>query len=169
MTLRPKEDVLLPLGPLPDPDAPTAPDPQPMKRANWLPAPAAFNLNMACVHVNKALGHFGCYLVGSSLKKRDYRDVDVRFILGDAEFECLFGKDAARCPEINPLWALMCSSISLFLQTHTGLPIDFQIQQQTDANEKFSRGTGHVRHPLGVFVDPTPRDYAADQADGVGK
>jgi hypothetical protein len=144
-------------------------EPPPMKRSNWLPAPAAFNLSMACVTVNKAFGDsFGCYLVGSSLRKRDYRDVDVRLIISDEGFAKLFGEGFERHPLLSPLWALMCSSISLFLQTHTGLPVDFQIQQQTKANEEFG-GPGHGRHPLGLFVHahPNPRDYAADIADGV--
>lgn len=142
-----------------------------MKRANWLPAPAAFNLSMACVAVNKAFGdHFGCYLVGSSLRKRDYRDVDVRLILADEEFARLFGEGAQSCPQLNPTWSLFCSAISLFLQTHTGLPVDFQIQQQTEANKEFG-GAEHQRHPLGVFYHshPNPRDYAADIADKVGR
>lgn len=162
MTLRPKDE--LPLKALPD-----VPEPPPMKRANWLPAPAAFNLNMACVAIDKAFGgHFGCYLVGSALRKRDYRDVDVRLIMSDAEFERLF-PGAVNHPQLNPLWSLLCSSISLFLQTHTGLPVDFQIQQQTAANAEFGGGPkqGHGRHPLGIFLDPTPRDYAADIADEV--
>jgi hypothetical protein len=135
---------------------PPAVEPPPQKRANWLPAPAAFNLSMACVLVNKAFGdHFGCYLVGSSLRKRDYRDVDVRLIMSDAEFARLFGGGTERCPQLNPLWSLLCSSISLFLKTHTGLPVDFQIQQQTEANKEFGR-PDHQRHPLGVFVSRSP-------------
>lgn len=190
MTLLPKSDGL-PLKPLPvtGPAAPgsaralleaagkpqaievPATEPAPMKRANWLPAPAAFNLSMACVAVNKAFGDsFGCYLVGSSLRKRDYRDVDVRLILADEEFARLFGEGAQSCPQLNPTWSLFCSAISLFLQTHTGLPVDFQIQQQTEANKEFG-GTEHTRHPLGVFYHshPNPRDYAADIADKVGQ
>jgi len=150
-------------------EAKQAEEPTPMKRCCWVPAPAFFNLNMAFVAVDKAFGgHYGCYLVGSSLRKRDYRDVDVRLIMSDDEFERLFPGGANR-PDMNPLWALLCSSISLFLQTHTGLPIDFQIQQQTACNAEFSRANGHPRHPLGVFLNPTPRDYAADVADKVGK
>lgn len=143
------------------------PDPPPMKRCNWLPAPAAFNLSMACVLVNKAFDDsFGCYLVGSSLKKRDYRDVDVRLIMSDEGFTKLFGEGFERHPLLSPLWALMCSSITLFLREQTGLPVDFQIQQQTKANEEFGE---HERHPLGIFVHahPNPRDYAADIADGI--
>jgi len=134
-----------------------------MKRLNWLPAPAFFNLNMACLIVEKAFGeHYGNYLVGSCLTKRDFRDVDVRLIMTDAEFERMFPGAASR-PDLNAFWALLCSSISLFLQQHSGLPVDFQIQQQTLANAEFG-GEEHGRQPLGIFLNPTPRDYAADAA-----
>ena len=128
-----------------------------MKRSNWLPAPQAYVLDQMCVIVNKAFGDsYGCYLVGSALKKRDYRDVDVRFIMADAQYDAMFGTNLPA--HMHPLWSLLCTSISLFLQTHTGLPVDFQIQQMTRAN---AENEGDARHPLGAFICPTPRDYAA--------
>lgn len=132
-----------------------------MKRVNWLPAPHFFNLNQACRLINDSFAEgYGCYLVGSSTRTRDYRDVDVRMILPDEEFERFFPGAKDR-PDMNPLWSLMCSSISLFLQTHSSLPVDFQIQAQSVANAEFTRADGHDRQPLGVFLRPTPRDYAA--------
>lgn len=182
MTLRSKDD--LPLEQLPDPDmlkgrqllealakpqlspldaavleAVAAQEPPPMKRANYLPAPAVFNLNAACKLVNDALGDrgYGCYLVGSSLRKRDYRDVDVRYIMADADFDQLFPGIAA--PYIlHPLWSLMCTSISTWLRQQTGLPVDFQIQRQTQANAEYSSETGHGREPMGFFLHPNPAD-----------
>jgi hypothetical protein len=130
------------------PPEPPQPEPPPVERANFLPAPHAFLLNQACLTVNQALGDFGCYLVGSSLYRRDYRDVDVRFILEDAEFDRLF-PDAKDHPQLNAFWSLVCTSVALMLKEQTGLPIDFQIQRQTQANEKFSSGR---RHPLGLFL-----------------
>lgn len=121
-----------------------------MKRANYIGAPQFFNLNQACTIINRALDGFGCYLVGSSLERRDYRDVDVRFIMGDAEYDRLF-----RCVRsddggwLNPLWSLMCQSISLWLSQQSGLPVDFQIQRQTQANAEH-KGT---RSALGIFLD----------------
>jgi hypothetical protein len=134
-----------------------------VKRANWIPAPAAFNLNMACIAINKAFDNdgYGCYLVGSALTKRDYRDVDVRFILSDDGWSRLFGTDSPDRPDLHPRWSVMCASISTWLQSQTGLPIDFQFQQATAANAEFSRQTGHHREPLGMFTHPNPRDYAA--------
>jgi hypothetical protein len=116
-------------------------------RANYLPAPEYFLLNQACLAVHSGLGGFGCYLVGSSLVRRDYRDVDVRYILDDERFDALF-PGAAGQPQLNALWSLMCSSIALLLKQQTGLPIDFQIQRQTDANAKFSG----PRSALGIFL-----------------
>jgi hypothetical protein len=138
-----------------------------MKRVNWLPAPHFFNLNMACVPLNDAFeSGFGCYLVGSCLKRRDYRDVDVRMIVSDDEWARLFGtKDVGR-PDMNPFWSVLCSSVSLWLSKQSGLPVDFQIQQQTMANKEFSREGGHARHPLGILMRPNPRDYAASEAAG---
>lgn len=124
------------------------------KRANYLPAPHFFALNQACDFLNRALGGFGCYLVGSSLERRDYRDVDVRFILPDEEFDWMFRVRPGDAESgvggwLNPLWSLMCLSISVWLREQTKLPIDFQIQRQTQANEKHS-GT---RSALGIFLD----------------
>lgn len=134
-----------------------------MKRTNWLPAPQAYLLNQMCVIINDAFGDYGCYLVGSALTKREYRDVDVRFIMKDQKYDQLFGTNLPA--HMNPLWSLLCTSISLFLSTHTGLPVDFQIQQMTRANAE----NDGERHPLGVFVCPTSRDYAASMADGQSK
>jgi len=127
-----------------------AQDPPPMRRANFLPAPHYFLLNQACAVVNQAFeSSFGCYLVGSSLRKRDYRDCDVRLILDDAEFDKLFR--SASAPQYNALWSLMCASIALHLSQASGLPVDFQIQRQTEANAEFSAKDGHHRHALGIF------------------
>lgn len=41
-----------------------------MQRANYLPAPHAFNLSQACIVVQHAFPTYGVYLVGSALEKR---------------------------------------------------------------------------------------------------
>lgn len=120
-----------------------------MSRASYVGAPAAFELNQACVLINQAFGDFGCYQVGSSLERRDYRDVDVRFIMADERFAEFF---PAGGNQLDPRWSLICSAISLWLSKHTGLPVDFQIQQQTAANAMFPRPAR--RQPLGIFVEP---------------
>lgn len=113
-------------------------------RANWLGAPQMFNLNMACLAVSEAFGI--PYLVGSALTHRDHRDVDVRCILDDTRFAAIFGTQVGAV--YNARLALLNASISLWLSQHSGLPVDFQFQQQTDANAKFDG----ARHAIGLFV-----------------
>jgi hypothetical protein len=114
-------------------------------RANYVPAPHFYNLNQACALINRAFTEGMCYHVGSSLAKRDYRDVDVRLMLPDEEYDRIFGAgDWA-----NAYWSLLCTSISLWLRQQSDLPIDFQIQRRTQANE-MHKGK---RSALGIFID----------------
>lgn len=110
--------------------------PQPRKKAVYVGAPAIFALEMACQHIVDALGGYGCYLVGSALERPDWRDIDVRFILSDDEFASLFPHAVDRCWEQDSRWLLMTVSISAWLSKVSGLPVDFQIQPQTHANEQ---------------------------------
>lgn len=136
------------LGPCPGrPVVPREAKPQRGDRSNYLPAPHFFLLNQACAALNDAFGGVHCYLVGSSLYKREYRDVDVRCILDDEHFDRLF-PGAGSAPQRHALWSVMCSSIALMLRQQTDLPIDFQIQRCTQANERFQ---GH-RDALGIFL-----------------
>ena len=133
-----------------------------MNRLNWVPAPAMYNLNMACMAINEALGDggSGCFHVGSSLERRDYRDVDVRYIMKDEAWDKLFGTNLPDRPDMNALWSLMCAGISCWLQQQTGLPVDFQIQRASNANAEHPG----KRHLLGMFLRPVPRDYAESLA-----
>ena len=98
--------------------------------------PAGIWLNKFGVIVRDYFGHTP-YHVGSSLKTKDWRDVDVRLILPDDEFEALFGKVANYC---NPKLAAVTLAFCALGKEMTGLPIDFQIQSQTHANEKYGGG-----------------------------
>ena len=135
-------------------EAKEAPPEREKWRANYVPAPHFFRLNHACTLVNKAFGGFGCYLVGSALVRRDYRDVDVRLILSDDEYARLF-RDTHGF--LNPFWSLLCTSISLWLSQETGLPIDFQIQSQTRANKTYPG----ERSAIGLYLD-YPGDRPSD-------
>lgn len=109
-----------------------------MRKVSYVGAPAIFALELACKGINQAFGGYGCYLVGSALERADWRDVDVRMILSDAEFLALFPDvqlDAHNW-EFDPRWLLLTISISEHLRKVTGLPIDFQFQPQTHANER---------------------------------
>jgi hypothetical protein len=88
-------------------------------------------LNDACMRVKEAFGN--AYLVGSAGERPDYRDVDVRSILPDEEFDALFtGRPF--------LWSLLCLSVSEYLRAASGLPVDYQVQRMTEANAKHPGG-----------------------------
>lgn len=88
---------------------------------------------MACIPLWRAFGGSsgGVYLVGSCLRKPDWRDVDLR-------------------------------AISHYLSAVTGLPIDFQLQRQTQANERYPRLEDHRRSAIGLFVHEY--DHVGDEA-----
>ncbi len=127
-----------------------------MKRANYIGAPAFYELNQACRVLTDAFGHC-IYLVGSSLEKRDYRDVDVRCMLDDEDYARRFPNGGG---VHDAYWSLIVTSISLWLQKRTGLPIDFQIQQQTAANAEYPGSCG--RHALGIFLGPSAPSGVSD-------
>ena len=136
-----------------------------MSRMNWVGAPQLFNLSQACRMVVESFDS-GVYLVGSSIHKRDFRDVDVRCIMSDESFAKWFG--STRSPVYNQRLSLFNSAISAWLSQQSGLPVDFQIQQQTDANEECSTKDGHPRQPLGIYMSrealPTePSPPASDE------
>ena len=119
-------------------------------KACYVGAPGIFALDQALVPFVKAFGGHACYLVGSALERPDWRDVDVRMMLDDEEFEKLFPDAPTQNAswEMDTRWRLLTVSLSKLLQDMTGLPVDFQIQPTTFANEKH-KGT---RHPLGIQV-----------------
>jgi hypothetical protein len=117
------------------------------KKISYVGAPGIFALEQACRSIGEAFGGFGCFLVGSALERPDWRDVDVRYIMADSEFATLF-PDAGEHWEHDARWLLLTVSISERLSKVTGLPVDFQFQPQTHANE---RHTG-PRHSIGFRV-----------------
>jgi len=129
-------------------------------KASHIGAPACFVLELACQNLHRAFcrdpSGGGIYLVGSAGERADWRDVDVRLILPDDEFDLLFpycgGSKAVRW-EFDPRWIIMTAAISDHLSRLTGLPIDFQFQPQGHANE---RHKGR-RNALGmIFATETP-------------
>lgn len=110
------------------------------RRTDLLTTMELYYLDQACVPIVKAFGTRP-YLVGSAGMDNEggtYRDVDVRLMLDDEQF-------AAVCPT-RERWALLCLAIGTYLRERTGLPVDFQIQQASIANERFSG----LRNPLGT-------------------
>jgi len=96
------------------------------ERASHLTVAQAYDLDHACILLRDA--GLPTYQVGSSLARPDWRDVDLRCILPDGEFEQLAGPDRSRLLLFN-------RAITALLSSMTGLPIDFQFQSMTEANQ----------------------------------
>ncbi|MFI2761363.1 hypothetical protein ACH5A3_21215 [Streptomyces echinatus] len=107
--------------------------------------PALLHLNAFGREIDQAFGHLP-YLVGSAAVGKTWRDVDVRLMLPDQEFDALF-PDHMKPSRCDGKWALICAAISELGRQRTGLPIDFQIQRTSDANEQYDG----VRHALGLY------------------
>lgn len=97
--------------------------------------------------IYEAFGEYP-YLVGSATQGKQWRDVDVRVILSDEDYARVVGKLESP-PILNKRWSAMCLAFSVLGKEMTGLPIDFQIDQQTDANEKYKGD----RHSLILYGD----------------
>lgn len=101
---------------------------QAVSRACWLTVGQQFDLNHACRAVTEAFGH-PPMLVGSVLTRADFRDVDVRSIVANEDFDRMFG-DGALLPLLN-------RAVSEWLSARTGLPVDYQVQRMSEANAAF--------------------------------
>jgi hypothetical protein len=130
------------------------------QRVNWIGGAQYHNLTLACAALHDAFGHGSVFLCGSALKRRDHRDVDVRVILPDVDFDRLFPglySEHSFRPDLHGLWSLMCASISEWLSNRTDLSIDFQIQRTTQANAEHPRDADHPRSGIGLFLSPEVR------------
>lgn len=107
------------------------------EKATYVGAPACFALEQAAKQICEAFNVSACYVVGSAMEREDWRDVDVRLIMADGDFAKEF-PDADKHWEHDARWLLFVVSISAWLSKITGLPIDFQIQPQSHANERHS-------------------------------
>jgi hypothetical protein len=94
--------------------------------------PAAIYLDEFGWQVYCAFGSYP-YLVGSALKGKEWRDVDVRLLIDDDEYESMGLGQPGRGQE-NAKWTSLVMAYSALGAKITGLPIDFQIQQMTYAN-----------------------------------
>ena len=104
------------------------------KRFRHLTTFDLYRLDIACQPLRRLTeGPGGVYLVGSVERGEEFRDVDVRAIMPDEQFDRLF----AHSPD---LWGAFCFGWTGHLRAETGLPIDFQVQRMTEANEKHAGG-----------------------------
>ena len=100
---------------------------------NYVGMPQALLLDVFAKQVYFAFGDYPC-LVGSATKSKEWRDVDVRLIITDKLWDILeLGSP------FNPglRWTSACMAYSALGKEMTGLPIDFQIQQQSWALKKY--------------------------------
>ncbi len=122
------------------------------ERGFYGPITGFHDLNLACRLLATAFRHrdFGhcIFLVGSSIERRDYRDVDVRCMLDDEAFSAMFpGVATAADGRIDARLLALNLSISTYLSHHSGLPIDFQFQRATEANAEYG---DRPRNALGI-------------------
>lgn len=119
----------------------------PKSYAHYLTVLDYFNLDQAC----KALGetfHFNVYLVGSVLTRPNFRDVDIRCMLDDEDYDKLF-MSPFKDLNCDHMKKVMNISISAWLKAMTGLPIDFQFQKTSEANKEYPK---QQRSCIGINV-----------------
>lgn len=116
-----------------------------MSKVTGLSPRTMFLLDAACVPLRHEFPGFGPYLVGSATtgeRSAGARDVDVRHIMSDEDYEAF-----VKAVGITGV-RFLGIAIGQYLASFTGLPIDFQFQQMTAANDGRHPTTG--RNPLGV-------------------
>jgi hypothetical protein len=106
------------------------------KRGNGPGMPAFLYLEQFGSCVWEAFGH-APFLVGSCVTSKEWRDVDVRLMLPDEEYDALIGPSPGGLERANGKWAALCMAFSALGRQMTGLPIDFQIQKASRANERY--------------------------------
>lgn len=106
------------------------------RTASYLSPHEMFRLDLACKPIVEAFGH-APYLVGSVMQRPDYRDVDVRLILPDEEYDQVVTSPSMR--------TMLSVAFTAYLREATGLPIDFGVQRRTQANAAHP----NWRNPLG--------------------
>lgn len=113
--------------------------------------PEGLLLNEFGVLCEDAFGEVA-YHVGSSLKKkRGWRDVDVRVLIGDEKWRAM-GLGNPENPHTNAKWRAFTLAFTALGRKMTGLPIDFQLQHQDEANREYASKDGHVRSALVVVA-----------------
>lgn len=120
---------------------PTTPEPA---RVVGVGMPAMLHLEAFGREIRDAFGHLP-YLVGSAAVSKTWRDVDVRLMFPDPKFDALFPGHTYPSRH-DGRWSLICAALSELARVRTGLPVDFQIQCMSIANETFDG----MRVPLGI-------------------
>lgn len=110
------------------------------KRFSYLTVVEEYRLNWACAQLwNIDDKWLGTYHVGSSTERRDFRDVDLRTILRDEDYDAI----------PKPMRRLLQMSVSQLLTVQSGLPIDWELQPMREAN--VPEHEGKVRNAMGLL------------------
>ncbi len=105
--------------------------------AHYLTVNQYFDLDHACKILSQTF-HYNVYLVGSVLTKPNFRDVDLRCMLEDEDYDKLF-MSPYKDLNCDHMRQVMNISISAWLKSVTGLPIDFQFQKTSEANKEYPK------------------------------
>lgn len=106
--------------------------------------PAALLLNEFGLLCQAAFDTHNVYHVGSSIFEKTWRDVDVRCLLEDEVWDAM-GLGAGEIEtHDNARWVAFCLAFSSLGKQMTGLPIDFQLQRISEANEKYPGNRSHL-------------------------
>jgi hypothetical protein len=95
-------------------------------------SPAVFYLHEFGRLVHTFFGEFP-FLVGSALKGKNPRDIDVRVRINEKKFRALFD-DITACGG-GSRYAVVCMAFSALGEKMIGLPVDFQIQHPSWFNK----------------------------------
>lgn len=114
-----------------------------VRLASYLSPPDFHRLNWACMPVRAAFKPYGVFLVGSVTERPDFRDIDLRIIVPDEEYEMLFPTPARKLLLDIAVSDLIAKAASL------PWPIDAQFQSFTESNtdhaDKFRNSMGLPR------------------------
>lgn len=127
-----------------------------MTRKFQLSPEQLFRLDLACKPLVDAFGDEAPpYLVGSVSERPDFRDVDVRMILRDKKWDRV---EKALGPKA---FTFLSFTVAGYLREATGLPVDFQFQRLSDANELHEGSRNPLgRRSLDAWTgDATPRTW----------
>ena len=118
------------------------------KKRCYISMPEFSKLELAVKHLNEAYDEAACYLVGSTLERSDWRDIDIRMILDDEKFKFEFPDANKASFQLDTKWQIVNTALSMWLEEQVGLPVDFQIQPMSNANGKAHEGK--PRHAIGL-------------------
>jgi hypothetical protein len=139
------------------------------KKGKARPAPTGSVGSPACLKLeqwgrllNDAFGVMP-YLVGSATTTKAWRDVDVRMILEDDEWDRIVGR-RDRAHRMVARWNVLCTAISVWGTQFTGLPIDFQFQRRAEVTQV---DWDKIREPIGLGFYGVDVLGPGDQRDDV--